>query len=162
MPYYVRGDCLKTIVMSSTGYTSVEELIRDIAPDGGFCGELHEELDESKTCRRLVALRTVRGLSQSDVAKRMGCPQCRIAELENSSDARWTVDALHAYAGAIGCKVTVALDAENPCSPPPSSGARRRAVWHKSDGIVMTVLGAVILCLVSLAIVNVLIATRLP
>ena len=81
-----------------TGYGSVAEMIRDLHVDDP---ELVERVDSHFTSRRLVkslaVMRSRAGLTQTDMAARIGCTQSRISKLEHGVDADLKVADLTAY-----------------------------------------------------------------
>ncbi len=67
-------------------YSSVSELVRDTSS-----AEFVEDFDRYQANRQLVnclaILRCADGVSQVDLAKRMGCAQSKISKMESSTDA---------------------------------------------------------------------------
>jgi len=84
-------------------YASVSEVLRDAAPDKAFRKEFDEHISERQLIKRLIALRAARGLSQRDIAEKIGCTQSRLSKLENSKDADIKLGDLKAFADAVGC-----------------------------------------------------------
>ncbi len=86
-------------------YTSVSEVLRDIAPDDTFQAEFDRHIAERSVIKQLLALRATLGLSQQDIADHIGsgCTQGRISKLENAKDADVRLGNLQAYADAVGC-----------------------------------------------------------
>ena len=79
----------------------------------------------------VVALRELRlgaGLTQTDIAARMGVTQRRVSAVESTSITALELRTLIAYVGALGGSVTVAaeLEAARP-------GSASRAVLHNSS-----------------------------
>jgi DNA-binding XRE family transcriptional regulator len=64
----------------------------------------------------LTAERQAAGLSQTEVAARMGTSQSAVARLE-SGDADTRASTLERYAAAIGCQITWRLDGSVPTAP---------------------------------------------
>lgn len=84
-------------------YTSVSEVISDIAPDESLRAELDARIADRKLIKYLLGLRAVKGLSQQDIAKAVGCSQSRISKFENAKDDDVRLGDLKAYAKAVGC-----------------------------------------------------------
>ncbi len=84
-------------------YSSVSEVLRDIAPDDAFQAEFDQHVAERRLIKELLALRAARGLSQRNVADHIGCTQSRISKLEYAKDADVRFGDLRAYADAVGC-----------------------------------------------------------
>ena len=84
-------------------YTSVSDVLRDVAPDDAFQADFDQHVAERRLIKELLALRAVRGLSQREVADFIGCSQGRISKLENAKDADVRFGYLQEYADALGC-----------------------------------------------------------
>lgn len=84
-------------------YSSVSDVLRDIAPDDTFRTEFDKHVAARGLIKHLLGMRAVRGLSQRDVADAIGCTQSRISKLENANDADVRLGDLKAYANAVGC-----------------------------------------------------------
>jgi len=63
--------------------------------------------DELRLATGLVALREQAGLSQRELAKRIGISQPRVAAIEQSRNV--TIDVLNQYVNAVGGKLEVAV-----------------------------------------------------
>lgn len=83
-------------------YTSVSELLRDIAPDREFQAEFEEHIEQRKLVKHLLALRAAKGLAQRDLAQELGCTQSRISKLENGTDDELRLGDLVKYVHALG------------------------------------------------------------
>lgn len=59
---------------------------------------------------RLTVLREQAGLSQTEVAKRMGISQPRISQLENGELGQMEVDTVSRYVGALGGHLKIVAD----------------------------------------------------
>jgi transcriptional regulator with XRE-family HTH domain len=86
-------------------------MVRETSDDDG--GAFADALEERLRCRGilkdLMVLRASRGLSQGDVAAKMGCTQSRISKLESSTDADLSLGDLAGYASAVGFRAKVVL-----------------------------------------------------
>jgi transcriptional regulator with XRE-family HTH domain len=81
--------------------TNVVDLIRDIA-DADFVEELEEHLRQGAILRSLMAKRIAKGVSQGDIAERLGCSQSRVSKLERGTDGDLKLEELAAYGEATG------------------------------------------------------------
>lgn len=63
---------------------------------------------KSDAVTRLMALRSDLGLTQTEVARRMGVPVARVNEIEKRSD-KVSLDRIHAYAAALGARFDLVL-----------------------------------------------------
>jgi transcriptional regulator with XRE-family HTH domain len=81
--------------------TNVVELIRDIA-DNEFVEELEQVLNERQVLKSLIGKRIAKGVSQGDIAERLGCSQSRVSKLERGTDSDLKLDELAAYGAATG------------------------------------------------------------
>jgi len=88
-------------------YTSVSELVHDMAPDAEFRAAFDARVARRKLVKQLLAMRAVRGLSQQDIAQKLDCTQSRISKLENTSDDDMRIGDLRAYAEAVGCELAM-------------------------------------------------------
>ena len=71
--------------------------------------EYEAQADEFAVARELIAARTQAGLTQADVAERMGTTQSTIARLEGGK-AVPSMRSLQRYAQAVGCRAVVRLE----------------------------------------------------
>lgn len=67
------------------------------------------QADEFAVARELIAARTQAGLTQADVAERMGTTQSTVARLEGGK-AVPSMRSLQRYAEAVGCRAVVRLE----------------------------------------------------
>ena len=65
--------------------------------------------DEFATARELISARSHAGLTQSQVAQRMGTTQSVIARLEGGRSAP-SLRSIQRYAKAIGCRATIRIE----------------------------------------------------
>jgi transcriptional regulator with XRE-family HTH domain len=70
------------------GHRSVAEMARDLlADDPDFVAELDSRLADRQLVKSLAVIRARAGLSQQELAAKMGCSQSKISKLENGLDA---------------------------------------------------------------------------
>ena len=67
------------------------------------------QADEFAMARELIAARTQAGLTQADVAERMGTTQSTVARLEGGRSVP-SLRSLQRYAQAVGCRAVVRLE----------------------------------------------------
>jgi transcriptional regulator with XRE-family HTH domain len=92
------------------GYASVEEMVRDLSSDDdAFAGGVCREIAARNIINHLMAMRATQGLSQKDIAERMGCSQSRVSKLENGKDDDLRIGDFHCYAEALGFQLLVLL-----------------------------------------------------
>ncbi len=82
-------------------YTSVTEMVREVTGDKDYAQELEQELGAKSLSRTLFVLRCQKGVTQADLAKRLGWSQSRVSKLENSELDKMKMGDLVAYIGAI-------------------------------------------------------------
>jgi len=95
--------------MTNKTYTNVSKMIRGISDDGGLAEAVDEALDRQRVIRQLMSLRAARGMSQSDLAKAMGCSQSKISKLESSEDSEVQYGDLQQYADAVEGELCTAV-----------------------------------------------------
>jgi predicted XRE-type DNA-binding protein len=83
-------------------YTSVEELVREMAPDKEFVAEFENRVERRKLIEHLLVMRAVAGLSQGDIAQKLDCTQSRVSKLESLDDDDMRLGDLRRYADAVG------------------------------------------------------------
>lgn len=62
-----------------------------------------------KTMKNLIDLRRTQGLTQKDVAKRIGIGESGVANLERRYSL-WTVPTMERYAKAVGYRIRIAIE----------------------------------------------------
>ena len=87
--------------MANQKYTSIEEMLRGISEDKQFADDFDRHVGKRRLVKHLFALRSVEGLSQKDIAERIGCSQSRISKLENGTDDDLRLADLAAHLGAL-------------------------------------------------------------
>jgi transcriptional regulator with XRE-family HTH domain len=90
-------------------YKSVAQVVRETA-EGPFAEAFEERLHGRRIVKDLMVLRASRGLTQADIAEKMGCTQSRISKLESAKDIDLTLGDLAKYAGAVGFRLGVVLE----------------------------------------------------
>jgi len=90
-------------------YSSVLEMVRDVGEDEEYTEQLADYLGRREVVTSLVALRAARGLTQKELAERVGLSQSRISKIESSPDGMLDLRSLGAYAGVLGYDVEISL-----------------------------------------------------
>lgn len=90
-------------------YASVADMARDLAGDAGFSEDVAARIRRRYIIDFFVAQRTVQGLSQKEIAEKMGCTQSRISKLERGGDSDLRVGDIQGYAAALGLEMTTVL-----------------------------------------------------
>jgi DNA-binding XRE family transcriptional regulator len=88
--------------------STVSQLQRKWRPDHEFRRAYDCLKPEFRAARQLVAARNRAGLTQAQVAGRMGTTQSTIARLESGKRLP-TLSSLERYAQAVGCKIQLRL-----------------------------------------------------
>jgi transcriptional regulator with XRE-family HTH domain len=90
-------------------YASVVQMVRETT-DAPFADAFEARLRNRRIVKDLMVMRAGRGLTQGDIASKMGCSQSRVSKVESSSDFDLTLGDLVRYASAVGFRVGVALE----------------------------------------------------
>lgn len=90
-------------------YSSVTDLMRETFDDKEFCDDVAERIESRRFIMQLIAARTARNVSQSDVARILGVTQSRVSKLESGVDNDLQIGHLKAYAEALGLQSEIAL-----------------------------------------------------
>lgn len=80
--------------------------------DGELARDVDVLLSEMKIEQELIALREKKGLSQRDMAKRLGTSQPYVAKLESGRIKNLGVRTLAKYATALGGRITLKIEPE--------------------------------------------------
>lgn len=88
---------------------SVAELVRSLADDTEFADDLAARIQGRQFVKALAVARNCAGLSQKDLADKMGCNQPKISKIENGADADVAFGDLAAYAAACGRELRIAI-----------------------------------------------------
>ncbi len=89
--------------------TEVEEWLDGVLADPVLASAVEERMAEMKIEQELVALREREGLSQRDLAMRLGTTQPYIAKLESGRVRNVGLKTLARYAAATGSTLTVSF-----------------------------------------------------
>jgi transcriptional regulator with XRE-family HTH domain len=106
----------------------LDALIDDIrVSDPGIDDRVAAALQRRALARDLADRRRAAGLTQADIAARMGTSQGQIARFESGADTR--LSTVGRYAAALGVAVTWAIQA----APPPARPSRRSSTVRRSS-----------------------------
>jgi transcriptional regulator with XRE-family HTH domain len=94
-------------------YKTVGEMVHDLADDPAFAQEVERQVNERGLVDFLVAQRAVLGVSQKDIAKKLGCTQSRVSKLENSKDSDIRVEDFRRYVHALGLDMYIHVCKQN-------------------------------------------------
>ena len=107
-------------------FKTVEAMTKALAGDDAFAADVADTLRSQRLVRELFALRCAAGLTQSQLAEKLGWSQSQVSRLEHDEDRNVTVGELEAYAGALGLAPTLVLGA--------TSEQRVEAIkWHARE-----------------------------
>jgi DNA-binding XRE family transcriptional regulator len=95
--------------MEAISMKTLKQLKSDWMTDASTRSEYLALADEFNMARELVAARTRAGLTQAEVAERMGTTQSVVARLEGGK-RQPSLRTVQRYAQAIGCRATVKLE----------------------------------------------------
>ncbi len=98
-----------------------------LAADPQLARAVDERLAEMRIEQELVALREKEGLSQQDLAVRIGASQPYVAKLESGRVRNLGLRTLAKYAAATGTRLTVSFE---PAPPHRKSPKRRETTGH--------------------------------
>lgn len=90
-------------------YHSVADLVRDLSEDRAFTEEFGERLSRRQLIKVLTVLRSRAGLSQQELAQKLGCTQSKVSKLEGSDDTDVRLGDVVDYAVAVGYEMRVFL-----------------------------------------------------
>lgn len=82
-------------------HASVAEMVRRVSDDPQFADAFDRRVNRRRLVKHLFAMRSAEGLSQKDIAERIGCSQSRISKLESGNDDDLRLADLAAYLGAL-------------------------------------------------------------
>jgi transcriptional regulator with XRE-family HTH domain len=94
--------------------TSVLQMVRQTSADAKFQEAFEQRLLARRMIKDLAIQRTANGLTQRDLAQKMGCTQGRISKLESTDDRDLRLGDLARYADAIGLRLKVVLESTDP------------------------------------------------
>ena len=93
----------------SENYKSVEGMIKNSSLDESFHGLVLKQIKEKRLSKFLFYLRCKKGLSQKDMAHKLGCTQSRISKIEGAHDKELSVKDLLDYAQVLDLRFEVSF-----------------------------------------------------
>lgn len=87
----------------------LKDLKAQMLANPAIAAEYEAQAEEFAAARELIAARARAGLTQGEVAQRMGTTQSAVARLEGGKTTP-SIRSLQRYAQAIGCKVALKLE----------------------------------------------------
>jgi transcriptional regulator with XRE-family HTH domain len=88
-------------------YKSVKELLNDVSDDKEFNNSAEKEFDKRQIAKTLFAMRCRAGLSQAEVAKKMGYTQGKVSKMENTPDTDLSIGDLVKYCSSLNMQLEV-------------------------------------------------------
>ncbi len=92
-----------------TQHSSVSDMVRNLSEDQAFTEEFEKRLSGRQLIKLLTVLRTRAGLSQKELAEKLGCKQSKVSKLESSDDAEIRFGDLIDCTEAVGYEMRVFL-----------------------------------------------------
>jgi transcriptional regulator with XRE-family HTH domain len=86
-------------------HRSVADMAAELTGSKDIAQQVEAGIKDKRLITTLIRARMQRGLSQTDVAKQMGCTSSKISKLESSNDSSLKWDDLVKYSNAIGYRV---------------------------------------------------------
>jgi transcriptional regulator with XRE-family HTH domain len=93
-------------------YNSVSEMIGGVSKDNSHKELVDKQIKERSLSKFLFCLRCGHGLSQKELAEKIGCSQSRISKIEHARDVDLTIQDLVDYGKAL--KLQVEIGYRNP------------------------------------------------
>jgi transcriptional regulator with XRE-family HTH domain len=91
-------------------FTSSSDAAAFLADDPAVKEKVESEINASTLVKALISMRVGKGLSQSEVAKTMGCTPSKISKLEAGKDSVLKWGDVCAYLSAIGMNLSLMFD----------------------------------------------------
>src|SRR4051812_33145895 len=103
-----RFDRARSKAMSTNKrFDDVTKMVQECIDSPKLTAELQKQVARRHLIKRLLALRAAAGISQEDMAKKLGCTQSRISKLESSNDADWRFGDVIKYISAVGYRTEI-------------------------------------------------------
>lgn len=90
-------------------YQSVSEMVGAVIDDKAFKQEFEREVADRSLAGTLFAMRCRNGITQADMARRLGCTQSRLSKLEHSGMDGIRMSDLVAYAKALDLNLSISF-----------------------------------------------------
>lgn len=93
--------------MANKQYDNVSDLIGDLIEDGALANQIRQEIGEQRLSTALFTMRNHQGMTQTDVAEKIGCSQSAVSKLEHATEDQITVGDLVRYSSALGLNLSI-------------------------------------------------------
>jgi transcriptional regulator with XRE-family HTH domain len=114
IPNLLKRDRTATMPMKNRSrHSSVSDMVRSLSDDPGFADEFAKRLSHRQLIKALIVLRTRAGLSQQELAQKLGCTQSKISKVESGNDEDIRFGDLVDYASAIEHEMRILLVPKN-------------------------------------------------
>lgn len=91
-------------------FSSVNDLVKATSKDTAFKKAFDEEFHAKKITCMLSAARAAKGVTQAQLAKKIGCGQARISKIENGRDSQLRIQDLADYSKALGFNLGLGIN----------------------------------------------------
>ena len=91
----------------NTKFQSVTQMVRDTSASKDLADEFEKQIAAKTLVRKLFVLRQIKGLSQLEVAEKLGWSQSRVFKFESSDDADLRLGDVIAYLTAIDLELGI-------------------------------------------------------
>jgi len=99
--------------MKTKKFSNVDDLVTDLLGEkdaSAFVVGMHKHRMATATISELVLNRVKQGLTQREVARRMGVSPSKVCRMEDSVDADLSYDDIQKYSDAIGLRPTIVFE----------------------------------------------------
>lgn len=100
----------ETPIPNGKRFTSVNDLVKATSKDTAFKKSFDEDFHAKKITRMLSAARAAKGVTQAQLAKKIGCGQARISKIENGLDSQLRIQDLSDYSKALGFNLGLGIN----------------------------------------------------
>ena len=83
-------------------HNSVSEMVQSHPEEQDFADQMAKRLASRRMVKALMALRARAGMSQKELAEKIGCKQSKVSKLENGTDESASFGDLIKYTRAVG------------------------------------------------------------
>jgi len=90
-------------------HKSVSDMVKRLSGDEAFAKKFEQEIAEKQLAKMLFAMRCTNGMSQKEMASKLGCTQSRISKLEHARTDDIRIGDLSVYAEALGLNLSVSF-----------------------------------------------------
>lgn len=95
-------------------HNSVSEMVRSTVGDGRFADDFDRRMVGRRLVKTLAILRTFAGLTQQQLAEKLGCTQSKVSKIESGRDAGLRFGEVEAYAKACGYGLHIRFQRSGP------------------------------------------------